>query len=71
MEVYARFYIQTPKGTDYFMGPGTYLKITDLVKGRLRMSDTRIAVLSDNIIKGKEEGCTEIQVKLNKILCQE
>ncbi|XP_053376630.1 transmembrane protein 132B-like [Mercenaria mercenaria] len=62
MEVFARFYIQTPKSTDFFMGPGTYLKITDLVKGRLRMSDTRIAKLSENVIKGVEEGCTEIQL---------
>ncbi|KAL4223587.1 hypothetical protein ACF0H5_017057 [Mactra antiquata] len=62
VDLFARFYIQTPKGTNYFMGPVTYLKVTDLVKGRLRMSDTRIATLDDNIIKGKEEGRTEIQL---------
>ena len=45
------------------MGAGTYLKVTDLVKGRLRMSDTRIATLTDEtIVQGREEGRTEIQV---------
>lgn len=63
VEVFAQFHIQTPQQTDYFMGSGSYLKVTDLVKGRLRMSDTRIATLTDdNIIQGREEGRTEIQV---------
>ena len=63
VEVYTRFYIQTPKLTDYFMGSSAFLKVTDLVASRLRMSDTRIATLTGNIIKGKEDGRTEIQVQ--------
>ncbi|WAR02046.1 T132B-like protein, partial [Mya arenaria] len=64
LEVYTRFYIQTPKQTEYFMGQGTYLKVTDLVKNRFRMSDNGVATLtSDNIIIGKEEGRTEIQLQ--------
>ena len=62
VEVYTRFYIQTPKLTDYFMGSNAFLKVTDLVQSRLRMSDTRIATLSGNMIKGREDGRTEIQV---------
>ena len=63
VEVFAQFHIQNPQKTDYFMGAGTYLKVTDLVKGRLRMSDTRIATLTDEtIVQGREEGRTEIQV---------
>ena len=63
VEVYTRFYIQTPKVTDYFMGSSAFLKVTDLVQSRLRMSDTRIATLTGNMIKGKEDGRTEIQVQ--------
>ena len=67
VEVYTRFYIQTPKLTDYFMGSSAFLKVTDLVQSRLRMSDTRIATLTGNIIKGKEDGRTEIQVCHNAV----
>ena len=45
------------------MGSSAFLKVTDLVASRLRMSDTRIATLTGNIIKGKEDGRTEIQVQ--------
>lgn len=62
VEVYTRFYIQTPKLTDYFMGSNAFLKVTDLVQNRLRMSDTRIATLSGNMIKGRDDGRTEIQI---------
>jgi len=65
VDVYARFYIQTPKQTEYFMGAGVYLRVTDLVKSRLRMSDPGVAGLTDsNIVKGREAGRTEIQVLL-------
>ena len=67
VEVYTRFYIQTPKLTDYFMGSSAFLKVTDLVQSRLRMSDTRIATLTGNIIKGKEDGRTEIQVRYMQV----
>ena len=67
VEVYTRFYIQTPKVTDYFMGSNAYLKVTDLVQSRLRMSDTRIATLSGNMIKGQDDGRTEIQVTYTEI----
>lgn len=62
VEVYTRFYIQTPKVTDYFMGSSAFLKVTDLVQSRLRMSDTRIATLNGNLIKGQDDGRTEIQI---------
>lgn len=66
VEVYTRFYIQTPKVTDYFMGSSAFLKVTDLVQSRLRMSDTRIATLNGNLIKGQDDGRTEIQVPFGK-----
>jgi len=62
VEVYTRFYIQTPKQTDFYLGEGAFLKVTDLVKSRLRMSDEGVATLSGNMIRGKEEGRTEIQL---------
>ena len=46
------------------MGSNAFLKVTDLVQSRLRMSDTRIATLNGNLIKGQEDGRTEIQVFL-------
>ena len=62
VDVFTRFYIQTPKQTNFYMGPSAYLRVTDLVKNRLRMSDPRVATLHGNMIKGREEGRTEIQV---------
>ncbi|KAH3887094.1 hypothetical protein DPMN_011109 [Dreissena polymorpha] len=67
VQVYTRFYIQTPKQTEYFMGSGAYFQVTNLVKGLLRMSDPGVAVLTaDNIIRGREEGRTEIQLQSAK-----
>ncbi|KAL3856880.1 hypothetical protein ACJMK2_011588 [Sinanodonta woodiana] len=62
INLYTRFHIETPHEVQYFMGHKAYIKITDLMQNRLRMSDVRIATLNGNIIEGLGQGRTEIQV---------
>lgn len=62
VDVYASFCILENGKLQYYTGKKTYLRVTDLVKDRLRMSDPRIASLNGNIIVGQAPGLTEIQV---------
>lgn len=62
VDVYASFCILENGKLQYYTGKKTYVRVTDLVKDRLRMSDPRIASLSGNVIIGQAPGLTEIQV---------
>ncbi|ESO96299.1 hypothetical protein LOTGIDRAFT_96144, partial [Lottia gigantea] len=62
VEVYARFIIQSASRTDYFHNRKAYLRVTDLVRERLRISDTKVATLNGTVIQGHHQGRTEIQV---------
>lgn len=65
VEIHARF---LAAGHDsgresYFVNRRTWLRVTDLVIGLLRVSDPRIAILlQDRIVQGRSIGRTEIQV---------
>ena len=65
VEVHARF---LAAGHDsgretYFVNRRTWLRVTDLVSGLLRVSDPRIAtLLQDKIVQGRSVGRTEVQV---------
>ncbi len=41
------------------------IRITDLVVDKLRIADTSIATLSENIVQGVSPGRTEIQVQID------
>lgn len=62
VDVYASFCVLENGRLQYYTGKKTYFRITEMLKDRLRMSDTHIASLSGNIIMGKNPGLTEIQV---------
>ena len=42
------------------------IRITDLVVDKLRIADTSIATLSENIVQGVSPGRTEIQVRITR-----
>ena len=62
VDVYASFCILENGKLQYYTGKKTYLRVTDLLKDRLKMSDPRIASLNGNVIVGQAPGLTEIQV---------
>ncbi|XP_050408107.2 transmembrane protein 132E [Patella vulgata] len=62
VEVYARFIIQSASRTDFFHNRKAYLRVTDLVRDRLRIADSRVATLNGTVIQGLRQGRTEVQV---------
>ncbi|XP_071093980.1 transmembrane protein 132C-like [Haliotis cracherodii] len=62
VEVFTRFHIESRSRIDYYHNRKAYLKVTDIVLKRMRMSDPRIASLEGNIIQGLGQGRTEVQV---------
>lgn len=64
LEVYARFHYPQGDRSVFYGNSKANFRITELVKGRIRVSDPRIAELDDGaVISGKQPGRTEIQVK--------
>ncbi|KAG8225170.1 hypothetical protein J437_LFUL002870, partial [Ladona fulva] len=64
VEVYSRFFAEDHDSgrVSYFISRRTWLRVTDLVLGLLRVSDTRIASLDGRILQGQSTGRTEVQV---------
>ena len=63
VEVYARFLIPDSNNKHQFLvHRKAFYRVTDLVKGSLRIADTTIAMLTGNIVQGLRTGRTEIQV---------
>ncbi|XP_073984210.1 transmembrane protein 132C dtn isoform X2 [Rhodnius prolixus] len=64
VEVYARFVAADHDSgrVSYLVNRRTWLRVTQLVLGLLRVSDTRIATLQGNILQGRAPGRTELQV---------
>lgn len=46
----------------YLVNRRTWLRVTQLVLGLLRVADARIATLRGNILQGRAPGRTELQV---------
>ncbi|GAB1607248.1 transmembrane protein 132E-like [Argonauta hians] len=62
VDVYASFCVLENGRLQYYTGKKTFFRVTEMLKDRLRLSDSHIASLSGNIIMGKNPGLTEIQV---------
>lgn len=65
VEVHARFLASDHDSgrVSYFVNRRTWLRVTDLVAGMLRVSDPRIAtLLQGRIVQGRGVGRTEVQV---------
>lgn len=65
VEVHARFLATDHDSgrVSYFVNRRTWLRVTDLVAGMLRVSDPRIAtLLQGRIVQGRGQGRTEVQV---------
>lgn len=65
VEVHARFIAMDHDSgrTSYFVNRRTWLRVTDLVAGMMRVSDPRIAtLLQGRIVQGRGVGRTEVQV---------
>lgn len=62
VDVYAKFFIATPAGYDYFVNRQAALKITHLLENQLRVADPRIVSLENSILQGQSPGLTEVQV---------
>lgn len=65
IEVHARFLATDHDSgrVSYFVNRRTWLRVTDLVVGMLRVSDPRIAtLLQGKIVQGRSVGRTEVQV---------
>lgn len=64
-QVYARFVAADHDSgrVSYLVNRRTWLRVTQLVLGLLRVSDTRIATLQGNILQGRAPGRTELQVR--------
>ncbi|KAF4523501.1 hypothetical protein B566_EDAN004572 [Ephemera danica] len=64
VEVYSRFYADDHDigRISFFGSRRTWLRVTDLVLGLLRVSDSRIASLHGRILQGQSVGRTEVQV---------
>ncbi|BES97907.1 Transmembrane protein 132E [Nesidiocoris tenuis] len=64
VEVFARFVAADHDSgrVSYLVNRRTWLRVTQLVLGLLRVSDTRIATLQGNILQGRAPGRTELQV---------
>jgi len=65
VEIYARFLAEDHESgrVSYFGNRRTWLRVTDLVQGFLRVADPRIASLHGKVVQGKSVGRTEVQVK--------
>lgn len=64
VEVHSRFLAADHDSgrVSYFVNRRTWLRVTDLVVGLLRVSDHRFATLQGRIVQGKSFGRTEVQV---------
>ncbi|XP_046420331.1 transmembrane protein 132E isoform X1 [Neodiprion virginianus] len=64
VEVHARFLAADHDSgrVSYFVNRRTWLRVTDLVVGLLRVSDHRFATLQGRIVQGRSFGRTEVQV---------
>ncbi|KAK3084625.1 hypothetical protein FSP39_016486 [Pinctada imbricata] len=62
LDVYIKFYIETPTGREYYKGRQASLKVTNILKNQLRVSDPRIVSLKGKVLQGLSQGRTEIQV---------
>ncbi|XP_065333491.1 transmembrane protein 132E isoform X3 [Cloeon dipterum] len=64
VEVYSRFYADDHDvgRISFFSSKRTWLRVTDLVLGLLRVSDARIASLHGRTLQGQSVGRTEVQV---------
>ena len=69
IKVYTHFV--APEGTrNQYMGHRkALLDVTDLVKGRLRVADSSIAMLDDSVVVGVKPGRTEIQASIYHLHC--
>ena len=61
-QVYAHFYVPEEVGSQFLVHRKALMRVTDLVKDRMRIADSSIAVLSGNVVEGVRPGRTEIQV---------
>ena len=63
-QVYAKFVSRDENSgrVSYVAGRKTSLRVTDLVKGHLRVADPQYATLRDNLLVGKAPGRTKVQV---------
>ncbi|XP_060068724.1 transmembrane protein 132C-like [Ylistrum balloti] len=62
VEVYAQFYISTPGGPNFFKSKKAWLRVTDMVMDKLRVTDPRVVSLNNGVIQGQSVGRTEVQV---------
>jgi transmembrane protein 132 len=64
VQVYSRFYADDHDigRISFFGSRRTWLRVTDLVIGLLRVSDSRIASLHGRVLQGQSVGRTEVQV---------
>jgi len=64
--VYSRFYADDHDigRISFFGSRRTWLRVTDLVLGLLRVSDSRIASLHGHTLQGQSMGRTEVQVRI-------
>ncbi|XP_012251513.2 transmembrane protein 132E isoform X2 [Athalia rosae] len=64
VEVHSRFLAADHDSgrVSYFVNRRTWLRVTDLVVGLLRVSDHRFATLQGRIVQGRSFGRTEVQV---------
>ena len=63
LQVYAHFYVpEEDVGTQFLVHRKALMRVTDLVRPRMRIADSSIAVLSGNVVEGVRPGRTEIQV---------
>lgn len=70
VNVYAHFSLPDETRSQYLTHRKAAFRITDLVQDRLRIADTSIASLSDNVVEGLRPGRTEVQVCLVSIAKQ-
>ena len=63
-QVYAKFVSRDDNSgrVSYVAGRKTSLRVTDLVKGHLRVADPLVATLRDSLLIGRAPGRTKVQV---------
>ncbi|KAI8782424.1 transmembrane protein 132E [Biomphalaria glabrata] len=63
IDVYARFSISAPgESTFYYRNKKVFIRVTDLVKDRLKVANPNIARIVGNTVQGVSPGLTEVQV---------
>ncbi|XP_037092230.1 transmembrane protein 132C-like, partial [Pollicipes pollicipes] len=64
IEVYAKFVSRDDNSgrVSYVAGRKTSLRVTDLVRGHLRVADPQFATLRGNLLVGKAQGRTKVQL---------